>query len=147
MKHTTFFVALLFLLFSESCKKNEETITCGDQLAGDWRAYSLELDGVQWLGYAGTGGFNFFELEFTGFSPSNNNGDLRITYQFFGEVPAQPINGIFTPSTDCDKLDTPAFLVSNGNIIRWDIISLTENRLILEANPVGTTYRIKLDKI
>lgn len=147
MKHTTLVLAFLALLFSQSCKKNDDPVSCGDQLAGNWRAYSIELDGVQWLGYAGTGGFNTFEMEFSGFNLSNNNGDLRITYQYYGQVPAQPISGIFTPSTACDKLDTPAFLASNSNIIRWDIISLTENRLILEANPVGTTYRIKLDKI
>lgn len=149
MRNKTFLLLLLlgFLSSTIGCKKDDEPLTCGEQLDGKWRAYSLELDNVQWLGFAGSGGFNFFEMEFSGFSAANNNGDMRITYQYYGEVPDQPITGIFSPSTSCDKLDTPAFLQSNGNVIRWDIISLTENRLILEANPVGTTYRMKLDKI
>jgi len=147
MRSTTVVTILTAFILFAGCKKDNNPLTCGDQLSGKWRAYSFEIDGAQYLGYQGQNGFNFFEIEFSGFNPANNNGDLRITYQLFGEVPAPPITGIFSPSTNCDKLDTPAFLQSNGNIIRWDIISLSTTRLILEANPAGFTYRMKLDKI
>lgn len=137
--------ALLFLF--SGCKKDDNTLTCGEQLSGKWRAYSLEIDNLQWLGFQGQNGINIYEIEFSGFNPANNNGDMRVTYQFFGEVPAPPESGIFSPSTNCDKLDTPPFFFSFKNSIRWDILSLSSSRVILEANPDGFTLRLKLDKI
>lgn len=135
------------VFLSTGCNKKDETPSCGDMLVGHWRAYSFEIDNSQSIGYQGTGGLNYFEVEFSSFNPANNNGDMRITYQYYGAVPAPAITGLFSPGVNCDKLDTPAFLNSNGASIRWDIISLTDTRLILEANPTGFTYRIKFDKI
>lgn len=151
MKFTIYRTAILLFLsgaiLSAGCNKKDETPSCGDMLVGHWRAYSFEIDNSQRIGYQGTNGLNYFEAEFSNFNPANNNGDMRITYQFYGQVPAPAITGLFSPGTNCDKLDTPAFLSSNGASIRWDIISLTDTRLILEANPTGFTYRIKFDKI
>ncbi len=141
---------LLGLLFATAgCKKDndDDDLTCGERLEGDWRAYSFEIDGTQLLGYNGQGGINFFEMEFSDFNPGNNNGELRVTFQFFGEVPSPPITGLFSPGTDCNKLDTPDFLNGASSTVRWDIISLDDSRLIIEANAGGFSYEIKMDKI
>lgn len=136
------------VLAAAACNKDDKAeLTCGERLQADWRAYSFEIDGTQYLGYAGQGGINFFEMEFSDFNPGNNNGELRVTFQFYGEVPSAPITGLFSPGTDCNKLDTPDFLTGGASVVRWDIISLDDSRLIIEANAGGFSYEVKLDKI
>jgi hypothetical protein len=131
-----------------SCKKDTDgPKSCSEQFVGKWRAYSFERDGAQYLGFQGSGGLNFLELELSNFNAGNNNGDLRVTFQQYGQVPAPPITGLFSPSTDCDRLDTPDFLGGSPTTLRWDVTSLSETRLIIETVVSGFSFEIKLDRI
>jgi hypothetical protein len=152
MRNKTFLLLLLlgFLSSTIGCKKDDEPLTCGEQLVGKWRATSYEDVGLQLIGWQEEGvGIDYFEIEFSKFNAGSNNGDIRVTYQYHGKVPAAPISGSFSPSSDCLKLDMTNFYCLTCPLLRWDITNITAERLRIEANLPGDPNKIKLsfDKI
>lgn len=140
-----FLLAFASLLGGSGCK-DDDAVSFGKQLEGDWQATSFKFDGEEALGFQGDGGINQFEIELSDFNDADDEGDVRITYQFYGFPAATPVNGDYTVNSEGDEIEMPDFLTNPAVKFTWNIDKFDTDDLVLSANYQGTDIQIELER-
>ena len=143
---STILLLLLSISFigGSGCK-DDDSVSCGVRLEGDWRATSFKYDGEEALGFQGDGGINEFEIELSDFSDADKDGDVRITYQLYGFPAGAPINGDYSVNTECDEIEMPD-IFAPALTFEWDIDEFDGDDLVLKGNYQGTAVEITLER-
>lgn len=140
-----FLLVFASLLGGSGCK-GDDPVSFGKQMEGDWVATSFKLDGTEALGFQGDGGIDNFEIELSDFNDADDEGDVRINYQFHGFPAATPINGDYSVNSQGDEIEMPDFLTNPAVKFKWNIDKFDADDLELSANYQGTDIQIKLER-
>jgi hypothetical protein len=141
MKHFTLSLILLSVLFiSDSCKKNQEELTCGERLEGTWRATSILFDGTEYWGPAKA--YQKLEFEFSNFNVVDAEGRATVVATGTGLVNGGiSLTGFYKPTNSCSRVELPdawwCYTVGSNTTYSFTIVDVNDETLSLRTNYIG----------